>query len=117
MLNEIQIVFADKWGAQILMCLYIILVPFSVAFLQLSTFRRYLGAPQHVHYATTGRLLVVVAWRALLICLIDIFFFQTVIISIVAATASALVSFVIAGYLQYQARSKYGQTFSLNNGR
>jgi hypothetical protein len=116
MLNEIQQVFADKWGAQIVMCLYIILGPFGIAYLALKSFRRYLSLPYLEHYATVGKVLVFVVWRALLICLLDIFFFHTVIIAVVAATVSVLVSLIIAGYLEYQARTKYGLTIIINNG-
>lgn len=108
--------FAENWSAMLLMVLYIILIPFGIAGLMLSTFRRYLGPPYHEQYAAAGRVLAIGAWSCFLICLVDIFYLQTVVISLLAAAVSALISFVVAGYLHYQARSRYGQTFILNNG-
>lgn len=116
MLNEIQLLFADKWVAQLLVSSYIILVPFAIAELALSTFRRYLGAPYHTHFTKIGRVLVFAAWRSFFVCLLDIFIFQTVILSVIAAAVSAAISITIAAYLEYQARSKHGQTFIFKNG-
>jgi hypothetical protein len=69
-----------------------------------------------VHFVIASRVLVLGAWGSFALCLIDIFFLQTVVTGVMAAAVSALVSLIVAGYLDYQARSKYGQTFIMNNG-
>ena len=108
--------FVENWSAQLLLAMVVILLPFAVTFLLLSALRRYPEIPQSERFGTAGTILFATAWTCFVICLIDIFLFQTVVVTLLAAFLSAVTSTAVSGYLGYVARYKYNLIVRINNG-